>query len=79
MAIGCKLSGQSAAALEDEITRISSLSSLTNCKRTYEAIEGIMNGTLKVLLNHGHSVIACVSNICDHINLCIFIWTHFEN
>ena len=49
MTSACILSGQSAATLENEITRISSLQSgLINCKKTYEAIEGIMNGTLKV-------------------------------
>ena len=41
-------SSQSAAALTEEIKRISASTTLTNCKGTYESIEGIMEGTMKV-------------------------------
>ena len=45
----CSYCSQSATSLTDEVNRMSSLSAgLTNCKGTYDAIEGIMNGTMKV-------------------------------
>ena len=48
MAVACIQSSKSAAALTEEIKRISTLTTLTNCKGTYDAIEGVMEGTVKV-------------------------------
>ena len=51
MTAACMQSSKSAASLTQEVEEMSTSVGMTNCKGLYSAVEGIMEGTMKVVIH----------------------------